>query len=276
MDIVAEDGVETIVTARHLPRLKRYWDSVVESSASPAAAAREFKRAAASGNLLARAAYAVCQIEEFGISENIEKAVKDLKFVADEGLIEGEVIYGLILTTPEANLPKEGGKYLKRAAEKKDPMAEYEYGLYLVNWSRKANRIEEAVEYFERSARQGNVMGQLALGVCFLFGAGVREDARKALEYFTEWAEKGDPAALFLCGIVHQRAQDLRTAAKYFKASARRGLSFGQASYAWMRENGIGVKQDLGSACKYYKKAGKQDHEEAAARAKRCKSRGGL
>lgn len=163
--------------------------------------------------------------------------------------------------------PREAIGWLKRAAEQADeenPHALHELGLL---HERKDNSIvvhDEmyAKELFTRAAQFGYIPSQYKLGQCYEYGAlGCSADSRRSIAWYTKAAEKGDPEAelalsgWYLTGSEGVLKQSDSEAYLWARRAANKGLSKAEYAVGYYAEVGIGVKQDMELAKRWYMRA---------------------
>ncbi|WP_104727443.1 tetratricopeptide repeat protein [Helicobacter felis] len=98
--------------------------------------------------------------------------------------------------------------------------------------ARSQGQFEKAFENFHAAYQSGDNLGEVFLGMAYMRGQGVRQDGKMAKQYFESVLRKYKG---------EQRYKFLPVAAALF------GL-------ARMYEKGLGVKQNMGKALKFYKK----------------------
>lgn len=177
---------------------------------------------------------------------------------------------GMILlngTLGQQKNPREAIGWLKRAAEQADeenPHALHELGLL---HEKKDNTIvvhDEAYakELFTRAAQLGYTPSQYKLGQCYEYGTvGCSADPRRSIAWYTKAAEKGDPEAelalsgWYLTGSEGVLKQSDSEAYLWARRAANKGLSKAEYAVGYYAEVGIGVKQDLDLAKRWYMRA---------------------
>ncbi|GJJ12486.1 hypothetical protein Clacol_006728 [Clathrus columnatus] len=171
--------------------------------------------------------------------------------------------------------PREAIGWLKRAAEQADeenPHALHELALL---HEKKDNTIvvhDEmyAKELFNRAAQFGYTPSQYKLGVCYEYGTvGCSVDPRRSIAWYTKAAEKGDPEAelalsgWYLTGSEGVLKQSDSEAYLWARRAANKGLSKAEYAVGYYAEVGIGVKQDVDLAKRWYMRAAVQGNKRA-------------
>ena len=82
-------------------------------------------------------------------------------------------------------------KWMKRAAESGNSVAQNSLGLHYVDENNAERNFQEAVKWFEKAALQGDMDGEFNMGLCYLTGQGVVADRNKSIEYFEKAAGQG-------------------------------------------------------------------------------------
>lgn len=163
--------------------------------------------------------------------------------------------------------PREAIGWLRRAAEQADeenPHALHELGLL---HEMKDNSIvihDEAYakELFTKAAQLGYTPSQFKLGQCFEYGTlTCLVDPRRSIAWYTKAAEKGDPEAelalsgWYLTGSEGVLKQSDSEAYLWARRAANKGLSKAEYAVGYYAEVGIGVKQDMELAKRWYMRA---------------------
>jgi TPR repeat protein len=167
----------------------------------------------------------------------------------------------------QAKNTREAVGWLKRAAEQADeenPHALHELGLLheMANSSIVVHDEAYAKDLFTRAAQLGFVPSQYKLGLAYEYGQlGCPVDPKRSIAWYTKAAEKGDPEAelalsgWYLTGSEGVLPQSDAEAYLWAKRAAEKGLSKAEFAVGYYGEVGIGVKQDLEHAKRWYMRA---------------------
>jgi len=163
--------------------------------------------------------------------------------------------------------PREAIGWLRRAGEQADeenPHALHELGL--LHESNENNVVihDEAYakELFTRAAQLGYTPSQFKLGQCYEYGTlTCPVDPRRSIAWYTKAAEKGDSEAelalsgWYLTGSEGVLKQSDSEAYLWARRAANKGLSKAEYAVGYYAEVGIGVKQDMELAKRWYMRA---------------------
>ena len=163
--------------------------------------------------------------------------------------------------------PREAVAWLRRAAEQADeqnPHALHELGLL---HELPEGRIVPydpvyARNLFTKAAQLGYTQSQFKLGQCYEYGAlGCPVDPRRSIAWYTKAAEKGNAEAelalsgWYLTGSEGVLKQSDSEAYLWARRAANKGLSKAEYAVGYYAEEGIGVKQDIELAKRWYMRA---------------------
>jgi uncharacterized protein len=177
---------------------------------------------------------------------------------------------GMILLTGalgQQKNPREAIGWLRRAAEQADeenPHALHELGL--LHEKRDSSVVVHddpyAKDLFTRAAQLGYTQSQFKLGQCYEYGSvACPVDPRRSIAWYTKAAEKGDPEAelalsgWYLTGSEGVLKQSDSEAYLWARRAANKGLSKAEYAVGYYAEVGIGVKQDMELAKRWYMRA---------------------
>lgn len=199
-----------------------------------------------------------------GVARDRARAESLLKNAALQGNAEASYELGfLISTTPGAD-GDQAMKWLRIAANKDMPKAQYALGDLYVHFGEPGL----AVEWYGKAAAQGHVAAKRQLGTLLLLGQGVRKDEQRGLALVREAAEKGDTDAQYkLCGAYQTGlgvAKDEKTALDWLKKAAAGGHP--QAQFLLgdnLLYGGPTLAQNKAEAEKWLKLAAAQGHPKA-------------
>ncbi|KAI9193524.1 uncharacterized protein BJ171DRAFT_603262 [Polychytrium aggregatum] len=142
---------------------------------------------------LCRHLMAVCVFQEFGATNDREKAAGIFEQLANDGHSDSQFWIGEC----------------------------YQYGRGV------SQDHKTAFERFSKSANQGNSYGQWSVGFCYYWGWGVTEDRTKAAEWFRKSAEQGNRDGQNALGDCYDNGwgvpRDIDTAVFWYRKSAENG-----------------------------------------------------
>ncbi|WWC91361.1 uncharacterized protein L201_006304 [Kwoniella dendrophila CBS 6074] len=189
----------------------------------------------------------------------------------------GMILLGGLLAQPRN--PREAIVWLKRAAsqaDEDDPHALHELALLHEgpnNGGVVPHDPNMARELFTQAAQLGYAPAQFKLGSCHEFGhLGCPIDPRRSIAWYTRAAEKGDSEAelalsgWYLTGSEGVLKQSDTEAYLWGRKAANKGLAKAEYAVGYYTEIGIGVKQDMELAKRWYMRAAAQQHKRAMQR----------
>ena len=177
---------------------------------------------------------------------------------------------GMILLTGalgQQKNPREAVGWLRRAAEQADeenPHALHELGLLheMRDCIVVVHDEAYAKDLFTRAAQLGYTQSQFKLGQSYEYGSiACPVDPRRSIAWYTKAAEKGDPEAelalsgWYLTGSEGVLKQSDSEAYLWARRAANKGLSKAEYAVGYYAEVGIGVKQDMDLAKRWYMRA---------------------
>ncbi|EJD53427.1 HCP-like protein [Auricularia subglabra TFB-10046 SS5] len=232
---------------------------------------------------------AVCNEIGAGTKRDNGRAVMFFRKSASLGDVAAMYKLGMILLTGRLDQnkdPREAVNWLKRAAEEADednPHALHELGLLheMQDSSIVVHDPAYARDLFTRAAQLGYTSSQFKLGQCYEYGAlTCPVDPKRSIAWYTKAAEKGDPEAelalsgWYLTGSEGVLKQSDHEAFLWARKAANKGLSKAEYAVGYYAEVGIGVKQDIDVARKYYMRAAAQGNKRAMNRLTEMKRAG--
>jgi len=175
---------------------------------------------------------------------------------------------------------------LKRAAEQADeenPHALHELGL--LHEMRDSQIVVHdpvyAKDLFTKAAQLGYTQSQYKLGQCYEYGnLTCPVDPRRSIAWYTKAAEKGDSEAelalsgWYLTGSEGVLKQSDSEAYLWARRAANKGLNKAEYAVGYYAEIGIGVKQDIELAKRWYMRAAAQGNKRAMNRLTELKRMG--
>ncbi|MDE5887410.1 MAG: hypothetical protein K2H46_07480 [Muribaculaceae bacterium] len=149
----------------------------------------------------------------------------------------------------------EAFKQFKIAAESGHPHALYELGAvykYVIN------DPQSAFECFNRSASE-NIESMYELGTCYIYGKGCEKDENKAFECYLKAAEAGHCEAQYEVGVCYRQGegcqQNFLKAFEWYEKAVAQGNTKAMVNCGILYDNGLGVDKDYRKALEYYNKA---------------------
>ncbi|KAG7085753.1 hypothetical protein E1B28_003296 [Marasmius oreades] len=244
------------------------------------------------------AAYRVGVCNEIGAGTRRDWARASAFYRKSASLGDTAAMYklGVVLMTGglgEEKREREAVGWLKRAAEQADeenPHALHELGLLYeggpgVSPSMRENIHPDpyaAKQLFTQAAHLGYTPSQYKLGQCYEYGTvGCNVDPRRSIAWYTKAAEKGDAEAelalsgWYLTGSEGVLKQSDSEAYLWARRAANKGLSKAEYAVGYYAEVGIGVKQDIEFAKRWYMRAAAQGNKRAMNRLTEIKKSGG-
>lgn len=167
----------------------------------------------------------------------------------------------------EQKNPREAISWLRRAAEQADvenPHALHELALLYETQDPTLAPYDPiyAKTLFTQAAQLGYTPSQYKLGQCYEYGSlGCPVDPRRSIAWYTKAAEKGDPEAelalsgWYLTGSEGVLKQSDSEAYLWARRAANKGLSKAEYAVGYYAEVGIGIKQDVEFAKRWYMRA---------------------
>jgi TPR repeat protein len=156
--------------------------------------------------------------------------------------------------------------WLRKAAEKGHPVAQFYIGLFHLD-ERLEKNSTEAFKWTKKSAEAGCAPAQTLLGAFYSSGTGVSVDQVKAVEWYRKASEQEEPngesflgRALFGGDGVEQ---DFKEAVKWFKRSADKGNHYGQYGLGKCYLEGKGVVKNPEAAVVWLLKSADQGDADA-------------
>lgn len=213
---------------------------------------------------------AVCNEIGAGTRKEPQRAAAFYRKAASLGDTPAMYKLGMILlqgTLEQQKNPREAITWLKRAAEQADednPHALHEIGLLHEQPNSPLVPYDPAYAkaLFTQAAQLGYTQSQYKLGQCYEYGTiGCPVDPRRSIAWYTKAAEKGDAEAelavsgWYLTGSEGVLKQSDSEAYLWARRAANKGLSKAEYAVGYYAEVGIGIKQDIEFAKKWYMRA---------------------
>lgn len=213
---------------------------------------------------------AVCNEIGAGTRKEPPRAAAFYRKAASLGDTAAMYKLGMILlhgTLGEAKNPREAIGWLRRAAEQADednPHALHELALLheMPNGQYVPYDPYRAKELLTRAAYLGYTQSQYKLAQCYEYGTlGCPVDPRRSIGWYTKAAEKGNAEAelalsgWYLTGSEGVLVQSDSEAYLWARRAANKGLSKAEYAVGYYAEVGIGIKQDIEFAKRWYMRA---------------------
>ncbi|KAJ7231440.1 hypothetical protein B0H12DRAFT_1146405 [Mycena haematopus] len=237
----------------------------------------------------AAASYRVAVCNEIGAGTRREpsRAASFYRKAASLGDTPAMYKLGMILlhgSLGEQKNPREAINWLRRAAEQADednPHALHELGLLHEIGEHVPQDHLASKNLFTRAAHLGYTQSQFKLGQCYEYGAlTCPMDPRRSIAWYTKAAEKGDSEAelalsgWYLTGSEGVLKQSDSEAYLWARRAANKGLSKAEYAVGYYAEVGIGIKQDVEFAKRWYMRAAAQGNKRAMNRLTEMKRMG--
>ncbi|KAG2158020.1 uncharacterized protein EDB93DRAFT_740529 [Suillus bovinus] len=232
---------------------------------------------------------AVCNEIGAGTRRDPQRASAFYRKAASLGDTAAMYKLGMILllgSLGEQKNPREAINWLKRAAEQADeenPHALHELAMLheMPNSQLVIHDPAYAKSLYEQAARLGYTQSQYKLGQCYEYGTlTCPVDPRRSIAWYTKAAEKGDAEAelalsgWYLTGSEGVLKQSDSEAYLWARKAANKGLSKAEYAVGYYAEVGIGIKQDVEFAKRWYMRAAAQGNKRAMNRLTEMKRMG--
>lgn len=155
--------------------------------------------------------------------------------------------------------PKEGARWLRKAAEVENPTGMYALAS-AYNWGQGLRKnYRESVNWLRKAAEAGVVVAMYDLGCCLANGDSVEQDHVEALRWFHKAADLGHAPAINDVGVAYDSGegveQDHVQAVQWFRRAAELGSADAMYNMGDAFTEGKGVGQDSGEALSWYRRA---------------------
>ena len=213
---------------------------------------------------------AVCNEIGAGTKKEPQRAAAFYRKAASLGDTPGMYKLGMVLLNGilgEQKNPREAIGWLKRAAEQADednPHALYDLALLYENQTGGYMPYDPvyAKSLLTQAAQLGYTPAQYKLGQCYEYGSlTCPVDPRRSIAWYTKAAEKGDSEAelalsgWYLTGSEGVLKQSDSEAYLWARRAANKGLAKAEYAVGYYAEVGIGIKQDIEFAKRWYMRA---------------------
>lgn len=158
-----------------------------------------------------------------------ESALDRLSALANSGNAKAELLIGLKYLHGDGTAinDPEAAKWIRRAADQHEPMAQYSLAELYERGDGVAADAAEAIRWYEAAAGQGNRKAMHALGLAYAEGRGTDKDMSQAARWFAKAAEFGLVNSQFNLGVLYERGQgvpqSLLNAYKWYAVAAAQG-----------------------------------------------------
>ncbi|KAF9239634.1 hypothetical protein BU15DRAFT_46445 [Melanogaster broomeanus] len=239
----------------------------------------------------AAAAYRVAVCNEIGAGTRRDPARAAAFYRKAASLGDTPAMYklGMILllgSLGEQKNPREAINWLKRAAEQADeenPHALHELAMLheMPNSQLVVHDPAYAKQLYTQAGHLGYTQSQFKLGQCYEYGTlTCPVDPRRSIAWYTKAAEKGNSEAelalsgWYLTGSDGVLKQSDSEAYLWARKAANKGLDTAEYAVGYYAEVGIGIKQDLEFAKRWYMRAAAQGNKRAMNRLSEMKRKG--
>lgn len=158
---------------------------------------------------------------------------------------------------------------LHQAAERGDAESQAKLGAMYAAGEGVPVDYFKAAQYLKKAVDKKQPLALYNTGVMHANGAkcGVEDSPQKAFSLYEKSAEMGLPDALNNLGHCYQNAygcvRNLRLAFDNYEAAARRGHGLAMSNCGYMKELGFGTSPDIAEALMYYRNAANHGYPEA-------------
>ncbi|HWE06861.1 MAG TPA: hypothetical protein VG274_09145 [Rhizomicrobium sp.] len=131
----------------------------------------------------------------------------------------------------------------------------------------KGGNPEEAAKWLERAAEQGEPIAQYRMATMYAAGRGVKADDAKAFHWYEAAAQAGNRKAMSNLAVAYAQGKGVgknpQEAVRWFSKAAELGLVDAQFDLAILYERGLGVRQSLSNAYRWYVIAARAGDKES-------------
>ena len=149
----------------------------------------------------------------------------------------------------------------QQAADKQDPIGEFDLGLIYEKGKGRAVDFVKAKELYQQAADKGHTQAMVQLAGLYFNGSLGARDEQEALVWYKKSAELGDRDALYQLGLLAETGVatklDFPEAIRYYQQASDKGNAKAMLALARIYQYGLGVPQDNHQAEKYYKELAK-------------------
>ena len=150
-----------------------------------------------------------------------------LTALANAGNARAQLVVGLKYLESTPVNEKEAAKWLQRAADAGEPVAQYRLGTLYERGRGVPTDAAKAMRWYQAAANQGNRKAMHNLAVAFAEGTGVQKDFAEASRWFLRAANLGLPDSQFNLAVLYERGlgvpQNLVDAYKWYAIAAAQG-----------------------------------------------------
>ncbi len=146
-------------------------------------------------------------------------------------------------------------RWMRAAAEANVPLAQWNYGAYLIDGLGGEKNPTAGVEWIKKAAEQHVPSAALSLGQIYRLGRGVEKHEAEARHWYARALKLGSLPTLVTMGQLYEFGvlyeKDLPKAAEFYRTAAHRGSPSAQAEWGRCLLHGIGVEQDQQAALRW-------------------------
>jgi TPR repeat protein len=167
-----------------------------------------------------------------GADQDLVDATRYLMLAAEQGEVQAQYRIGSLLSCSAVADVTKGMCYMKMAADREYPQAQFEYAMHLSA----TGQLRAAAAYLEKAAAAGVAQAQLEFGLRLTAGTGAAKNEAEAARYFKLAADQGlveaqlKYAQVLIRGVGLSRNTDLGM--RYLRLAADRGLVEAQLELA--------------------------------------------
>jgi len=125
--------------------------------------------------------------------------------------------YELVLRHAKEGNHAEVVKWLRKGATLGSAEAQFELGTY---FAKEGNHVE-AFKWLSDAAKQGHAEAQFALAVCYMFELGVERNDDEVGKWLAKAAEQGHAKAQYRLGMCYEKWEDTTEALKWYRRAAK-------------------------------------------------------
>lgn len=217
------------------------------------------------GNAEAMFKLSRCYKNGIGVEKNYDKAVELIFKSAENGYVEAQLALGVWLLESH---PQEGFKWLYKAAEQGNAMAQQNIGFCYEKGIGIAQNYSEAFKWTKKAAEQDLIDAQWFLGDYYKKGIGTNPNPTEAVKWYRKAADKNSPHAqyeMFKCYILGIGVEpNLATANEWLIKAAEQGDWYARYNLAVAYYNGEGFPQDENKAVRMLQELAQEGFQDAA------------
>jgi TPR repeat protein len=230
------------------------------------------RTSARAGNSVDQMTYAYCLAQGKGAARDPAQAAGYYRMAAEQGIAEAMFTCGVCLLLDETN--KDAAELFRRASDlgHLPSTVNLAYCLATGRGGCEAN-LDEAFALFRSAAERGDPMAEFNLGIASYLGQCVEKDTAEAERYFQVAASHGNPAAQSNCGYLlgsGRQPKDRAGAVAQFELSAQQDHTVGMFNYGYSLVNAMGVARDAKKGADFLLRAADRDYLPAMVNYGKC------